>query len=87
MLTYRAPEQSRTEGFYVVGGRSQCNTSISSSQAAFPLWLGLSVSTENILENSRVPDDPSLMALPAPNQGLMTSHPSLLPSTMASKSS
>lgn len=46
-----------------------------------------SVSTENILEDSRDLDEPSLMALPAPNQGLMTFHPSLLPSTMASKSS
>lgn len=27
------------------------------------------------------------MALPAPTQGLMTSHPSCLPSTVASKSS
>lgn len=43
------------------------------------------MSTENILEDPRDLDDPSLMALLAPSQRLMTSHLSLLPSTMASK--
>lgn len=44
------------------------------------------MSTENVLEDSWDLDESSFVALLDPNQSL-TSHPSLLPSTMASKSS
>lgn len=43
------------------------------------------MSIKNTLKDPWDFDDPSLMALPAPSQGLMTFLPSLLPSTMASK--
>lgn len=43
------------------------------------VWLGLSVSTEDIPEDPWALAEPRLMALPAPSQGLVTSPPHLPP--------